>query len=249
MKKTISQIKNTARQSLLGHYPVLIGAWFVTELILLLINIPFSRMVNQGITYQVYSRSVLGTVGECIIALISLLFSSGLSRIHLQIARKEETAVKELLYPFRNRPDRYLGFGVLLLILSFGCTLPGLLVVMIPTLLSPGSAASLLGIGIGCILLIIGFVILFIVILSWSLTPFLMLDDIDIRVMDAIRKSRALMRGNKGRLFGMYLSFIGWILLSLLTFGVGLLWIVPYISHSQTWFYLELTTVQANATE
>ncbi|MEA5059757.1 MAG: DUF975 family protein, partial [Candidatus Pelethousia sp.] len=43
------------------------------------------------------------------------------------------------------------------------------------------------------------------------------------------------------RLFCLHLSFIGWGLLCLLTVGIGVLWLNPYIEASQAGFYLERT--------
>ncbi|MCD8365571.1 MAG: DUF975 family protein, partial [Clostridiales bacterium] len=60
-------------------------------------------------------------------------------------------------------------------------------------------------------------------------------------VLDAIRRSRQMMKGKKGRFFLLGRSFIGCILLSVLSFFIGLLWVIPYFAQSQTCFYLELT--------
>lgn len=48
------------------------------------------------------------------------------------------------------------------------------------------------------------------------------------RLSDAITRSRQLMVGHKWELFVLQLSFIGWTILSALTFGIGQLWLVPY---------------------
>ncbi|MEI3339838.1 MAG: DUF975 family protein [Eubacterium sp.] len=48
------------------------------------------------------------------------------------------------------------------------------------------------------------------------------------------------MKGNKGRLFRLWISFIGWALLGLLTLGIGFLWIEPYVNQSLTQFYQDL---------
>lgn len=56
MKKTIKELKNSARGSLLGHYGTVIAALLFSQLIVLLFNIPFNRMTQQGIYYMVPSR-------------------------------------------------------------------------------------------------------------------------------------------------------------------------------------------------
>lgn len=240
MKKTCAQIKASARQSLLGHYGVVIAALILSELTTLLLDIPFSRMTNQGITYGVVSRFILGMFGSLIVSLISILLGAGIAQIHLQIARKQETNLKQILYPFQNRPDKYIGFGVLTLAVSVICELPGMLFLIPPVMRAQNNdIIPTLPFFTGILLLIIGIIVLIIIMLSWSLTTYILLDNTDIRVMDAIHRSRNLMKGNKGKLFKLYLSFIGWALLGILSFFIGFLWILPYITQSLAWFYLD----------
>ena len=82
--------------------------------------------------------------------------------------------------------------------------------------------------------------LLIVLILAWALTPYLLLDYPGLRVQDAMKQSKKLMRGNKWRLFLLYLSFLGWLIFSVLTFGIGLLWIVPYMEMTIITFYREL---------
>ncbi len=53
-------------------------------------------------------------------------------------------------------------------------------------------------------------------------------------------ESERMMRGHKWRLFTLHLSFIGWILLSLLTCGIGTIWVNAYQQMATTVFYEEL---------
>ena len=80
----------------------------------------------------------------------------------------------------------------------------------------------------------------------YALAPYLMAENPDIGVMEAIARSKELMRGNKGRLFCLQFSFIGWYLLSTLTLGIGTLWVAPYRKIAETAFYLDVTG-RANA--
>lgn len=59
-------------------------------------------------------------------------------------------------------------------------------------------------------------------------------------VLDTITASRKLMDGYKGKLFWLDLTFIGWHILSMLTLGIGYLWLNPYISATKAAFYNEL---------
>ncbi|MDR3237832.1 MAG: DUF975 family protein [Spirochaetia bacterium] len=76
--------------------------------------------------------------------------------------------------------------------------------------------------------------------LSYSMALFILRDDPSIGSLEAITASRKMMNGYKGKLFGLYLSFIGWGLLCCLSLGIGFLWLVPYISLSVANFYEDI---------
>ena len=75
---------------------------------------------------------------------------------------------------------------------------------------------------------------------SYRMVFYILIDNPEIGVMEALRKSKEMMQGYKTKLLCLDLSFIGWGLLCILTFGVGFLWLYPYILTSQTIFYEEL---------
>lgn len=56
----------------------------------------------------------------------------------------------------------------------------------------------------------------------------------------ALQLSKAMMDGNKWRAFVLSLSFILWILLAMIPFGLGMFFLVPYVNATFTQFYLEL---------
>ncbi len=75
----------------------------------------------------------------------------------------------------------------------------------------------------------------------YSLAPYYMAERPDIGIREAVNLSKQTMAGHKGRLFGLHFSFIGWSILSTLTFGIGYLWLAPYINAAQAAFYIERT--------
>jgi uncharacterized membrane protein len=82
---------------------------------------------------------------------------------------------------------------------------------------------------------------------SYSMAYFILKDNPDMSALDAITASRKMMNGYKGKLFCLYLSFIGWVLLCGLTFGIGYLWLSPYITLSVSNFYEDLKKNQTAA--
>lgn len=69
----------------------------------------------------------------------------------------------------------------------------------------------------------------------------LLTDHDSMSVMEAFHTSFRLMSGNKGRLFYIQLSFLGWELLALLSCGIGILWLSPYMNQTTVEFYRDVT--------
>ncbi|MEL7624609.1 MAG: DUF975 family protein [Clostridiales bacterium] len=74
----------------------------------------------------------------------------------------------------------------------------------------------------------------------YAMTDYLLAENPDLGIMEAINKSKEMMKGHKAGLFCLQLSFIGWAILSALTFGIGFLWYNPYYYAAETAFYLHL---------
>jgi uncharacterized membrane protein len=78
--------------------------------------------------------------------------------------------------------------------------------------------------------------------LGYSLTFLLMAEDPKMDGMAAMRKSKEMMDGYKGQLFCLLCRFIGWMLLGMLAFGIGIFWVMPYMAASLTEFYFDVKT-------
>lgn len=76
--------------------------------------------------------------------------------------------------------------------------------------------------------------------LAYAMTPYIIAENPEIDAMKAIDMSQEMMRGHKMELFMLHLSFIGWYLLGIITFGVGMFFLMPYVQTSVANFYLEL---------
>ena len=75
---------------------------------------------------------------------------------------------------------------------------------------------------------------------SFSMAFYIINDHPEMTAMEALRESRRLMNGHKMQYFILNLSFIGWMLLGSLCFGVGTLWATAYMSTANAVFYEEL---------
>jgi len=75
---------------------------------------------------------------------------------------------------------------------------------------------------------------------AYSMTFFIMADNPNLSANEAIKASKEMMKGHKTDLFLLELSFLGWILLSILSFGIGFLWVASYIYTAEAIFYHEI---------
>ena len=91
----------------------------------------------------------------------------------------------------------------------------------------------------------------FLCILAFSYDPlfFLLIEYPDEKILHLFKQSRRLMRGNKARKFYIACSFLGLSLLSGLSFGIGLLWVSPYINQVNAEFYRDITGETAQEIE
>ncbi len=76
---------------------------------------------------------------------------------------------------------------------------------------------------------------------AYRMVPYIVKDEPELSPTEVIRRSREMMRGNKWKAFVMDLSFLGWYILGLLTFGVlNIFWVEPYYQNSRAALYVKL---------
>lgn len=98
---------------------------------------------------------------------------------------------------------------------------------------------------VGMILLIIPGIILT---YAYAMVPFILVTEPELNIVDTLRKSRKMMKGHKFDFFYLQLSFIGWILLGIFTLGIGLFWIIPYVTTSYAAFWQDVSSQYDAAT-
>lgn len=91
---------------------------------------------------------------------------------------------------------------------------------------------------------IIGFILL-IVSSIWATTKYyfyqltflISIENEDMSAEEAVTESQKAMTGKRASLFWLQLSFIGWAILGAISFGIGFLWIIPYVHCATIAFY------------
>ena len=162
-----------------------------------------------------------------LLSVVLAVLSVGYQLYTLRISRNEDPgSVGALFDPFRQ-------FGRFFVVLLLQALLPllwylaGLIPGLILMVIGAASNASFLAI-LGALVMLAGFLLCFIAALSYSQAVYFALDNPDMGAMDTLRASKQTMAGHKWEYFVLELSFIGWALLTGLTFGILGIWVAPY---------------------
>lgn len=79
---------------------------------------------------------------------------------------------------------------------------------------------------------------------NYAMVPYILADNPTIGGKEALAKSKQMMYGNRWRLFCIGMSFFGWVVLAILSFGVGMIWLTPYMNATHAAFYKDLLAEQ-----
>ena len=244
---TATNTRKEARESLTGKWEKAVLIVFVYNLISFLIQVILEYSEDsEGLLYNIVSITQF---------IITVPISYGIIIAFMKLKRGEEVETFDFLkLGFSNFKKSWsiawneflvmvvpalIIFAVLVFLSFYSLTSSGLMKTLSPVTRSSETGSSAI------------VIIAFIVIIAcsvWSvvkrysiaLSRFIAYDKPEMSGKEAVEESQAMMRGNKGNLFVLELSFIGWAILATLTFGIGVLWLYPYIQISQICFYEEL---------
>ena len=79
---------------------------------------------------------------------------------------------------------------------------------------------------------------------NYAMVPYILAENPTMAPIEAIAQSKRMMYGNRWRLFCLEISFIGWMILTVFTFGIGGLWLTPYMQAAFADFYREISNTR-----
>ena len=232
----INDLKDQALATLKGKWGSFVGLTFVYLLIYSLCCF----LAMFGTIFEGSSFTGLASVFSFIGLVVSILLipiSYGYMVAYLNSSRQDLPAeVGDLFCGFRNF-GHILGTYILLGLIVMVTMIPYFVLFVIAT-----ARGMMMEEHIG-LFMFIGLLLLipvYVVALAYALVPFLLHDDPELSARETLTKSRVMMQGHKGELFILMLSFIGWSVLAMFTFGIGYLWLAPYICMTFTKYYEQL---------
>lgn len=234
--KSSAELKASAREHLLGHYGTVIGAFLLMGLILGTATIAVSLVVDLS--------TIPGTIiYYAIMFLISVLtglFTSGNAYLYLKVICGRPVSVGDLFYGFQLCPDKAITIQAWITLITYIANLPQIILNYIMmtnfhrmdqvmNLMLPYALSLILS---GVVSVMLG--------LLYEQAFFLLHDFPQYTAKELLQKSRRLMVHHKGRLFYLYVSFLPLMLLGLLSCGLALLWVIPYMAATEAEFFLDL---------
>lgn len=230
-----SDYKAMARQQLTGKYGMAVAIYFLFSVINMVLGL-FSFS-----TASVSSQSA--GIMSIILSILTFIFSAGIHFFFYNIASSQDYNLSDLFVIFTQRGGFLkcisLASGQILIELATS-------IVFIPFAICLAyiritGADNILLLPLCAILLIIGIIFFVVIWLSMQMFPYIIiLNNSHITGIAAISMSYKLMKGQRLRFLYMILSFTGYFILSLLSCGIGLLWVMPYYYTTKANFYNDL---------
>lgn len=234
--KSSAELKASAREHLLGHYGTVIGAFMIMTAILGTVSIAVGLIADLS--------TIFGTViYYAIMFLVSVLtglFSSGNAYLYLKLICGRPVSVGDLFYGFQLAPDKAITMQAWITLISYVANLPQYILssMFLSNISHPDKMMSLML--PYALSLILSGVVSVMLGLIYAQAYFLLHDFPQYTAKELLQKSRRLMVHHKGRLFYLYVSFLPLVLLGLLSWGLALLWVIPYMAATEAEFFLDL---------
>lgn len=234
---TSSELRANARESLKGKW----GKAALITLVYVIIN----WVIN-------FILGFIPFIGGILVTIISLPLSFGLLVTFMKLKRNEEVTYTDFLnLGFSNFGKVWAVLGNIILKLIIPIVLV-IVFIMVMTFSGIGagvgvafnSTSATTGFAGLTIVGLIGYIasLIYLTVKSYyyTLSFYILYDNQNKTGKEIVEESQKLMTGNRWSFFWLGLTFIGWAILAAFTFGIGMLWLMPYIIVTFVAFYESL---------
>jgi len=248
MKTSYSQLKMQARRALLGNYSLAIGAELAMYGITMGVMMGLELFLMIGAVVVVIAGESAMTAYTVVMFVliygtifgVEMMLTPGVLRMYMNLCTGQKAKVGDIFFAFKNHRGKFV-----LITLAVGVIMIVIMAPMIVLLVAVGMTGDAGGflVAFSAIYWILLGVATVYVQLTFGMFYFIIIEDPDKGILQALSESRQMMRGNRCRYFGLGLSFLGILALAYMSFGIGMLWIVPYLICTNVFFYLDLKPV------
>lgn len=229
--KTNAELKDLAKQKLDGKFAHSLGALLLADM--------FTRAISNICISLLPVGNLFWDIAAILLAAVVSVFlgilQTGIAYFFLNMVSGQRTGYGQLFYGFQEHSEKSIKISLTRVLPNTICMLPYqiFLLLFLRTTNTPYLVGALIS-------MIIGYVILIPINLALSQIYYLLLDFPGSEPMDIIKTSLKVMKGHKLRLFLLEISFLPLYILCVLSFGIGFLWLKPYMQMTYTLFFLNL---------
>ncbi len=164
--------------------------------------------ISFAISFAMQINTLFSIIGFIATYVVVPALSLGLTTVYLEVTYGEGVNVPTLFKTFQDS-RQWISSVILLILIGIFTFLWSLLFVI------PGIIKAF----------------------SYSMSYYILAENPDMTAREALNESKAIMHGHKMDLFVLELSFIPWLLLVIVTFGIAAIWVEPYMQLTMTNFY------------
>ncbi len=251
--KRAAEYRTRARCSLSGRYGTMIAAQFISGMIIstaifvlvfgiifavLGLNLSASSRYSGGTPFYVIFLSITMAALFFLVLIAQVLLNCGMLKLACRAWKQEPATLGDMFYGFKgSAPLRIIGISFLIGLMEFAFMIPYQICVFVNALQRENSPIIVVLLILTYLLAIVGSMLIS---LFFGLSLYVLLDMPELGAVQCMKASFRLTKGRRFKLFCLYLSFFGWGILGMMSFGIGMLWITPYIYCTIFHFYEDL---------
>lgn len=236
MTRTRKQWKLEARRALQGNFMLAVPAMLAT------VGVNFLGTLLADVFFP--DPGLMSTIlAECFVFIFSLILSiltAGYSYMMMNLARGREAGLGDLLYFFKNQPDRVIIAGFVMALLQLLASVPSL-VFSYTTQMGTTVEAQLDWMTRFLVLTVASSVVQLLLTLPFACSYYLLADNEEISGWESLKQSAQMMRGHFFDFILLQASFLPMIVLSVLLLYLPMLWLLPYMEMANVEFYRDLS--------
>ena len=198
-------------------------------------------MIFEGVCYGVANAVSVKWISSLLLLIVEALFLPGFIKMILNASRNKKVKIEEFFSETESF-FKYLGLFIVIFLIMF---VLGLLAAidfrsLIAIMYFNGDinlGLSIFLIAFGIVLAVAILLVTIYIAISFSQVLFILVDEPKLSIKEILSKSFDMMENYIVEYFILALSFIGWILLGIITFGILFILVIPYMMLTMAYFY------------
>lgn len=234
---TIKEMKGNAKENLLPY----LGFSVVITLFATLMKNAISLIAALPVSGTGFMAFITYEIAFFISSLLIAVIQTGLSKYFLTMATVKAVRPLDIFYGFTHKPDKILLVTLVVTLIRATCMTPyAICASLIP--LSDDTATLILLFLFSLLCECIAFVAT----IPFSFIYFIMIDMPELSFSKTLKMSCYLMKKRFFRYLALNLSFFPLMAIAYISFGIGMLWVEPYMNATLTEFYLDAACAHEN---